>query len=902
MSSSFDVLRALRGFGCLAALTLLVTASACSDPETVGGDKDEGADVETDTPDIKGDDLDMPDVLEPDGDDDVDETDVPDATPDVQPDVPDEPDGGPIEEPLDKGYPAGELLIKITSPGGRLHEAVVGGTTMVAGLLFGEADQMFWQSSKGQDGEIDVATFWRSGPIALDPGDNTITVTAVKGDVVVTDTIVVTYNPLFKFDGPVNVRPNVVWLDQPIDGIFTVAMGLYANFEPSSVALVQVDADGNVIKEVGQMYDNGQVGSTGDEIQGDGVYSRKYNMSCSDTKPLWFRAKVTVKGASSYTAYSAPVPVWCAQHLTATECQSHHAVVMQAEAQILAGTSAEDVVDALLGNPQVADAGLSEGDGHTIWIQFTNGLLGAVLAPPAGMRGAGGSGFDAPPGFDPQPMGVQTVEIGSRNAIVLAPFQQEFGATDDGPAVAAAIAASACPSFALEGGAALSGVAASLSRFRSISNFGITSISTHGDALFGDLDPAAKKDEYHWDHMGAQEVVWSGEPVVCSQMLQEKKSCTVTGANPTGGCPSGSVCVVTQGTGGGSSSGTCLDQTQADLRLGRLVLTNKGYAMTPSFFEAYAGAGYPNSLVNLGACRTFWNGSLATTLFAFGAKAITGFSDYVDSNWARAKVTKLIEGSVGQGMVGHAHDGGRDPSNPATAWRILGATNLDLSSSDIINASFETGDTTGWRRDGDGRVISQLGSSAAVHGKFMGLVSTGLGFTVQTGTLEQDFCIPESRTEIEVYWKFFSEEFKEFCGSSFQDTFQVTLTGAAGKLTVVDVKVDDLCGYSDGSCGSCANPVACDEVCMGTGGCKADINTGLCTGTYPCNCGKYFVGLTPSDVSFDVGGVFNVLWQKTVKNIQALAGAGKVNLRIYATDTGDSIYDTAILVDAIKFN
>ena len=89
---------------------------------------------------------------------------------------------------------------------------------------------------------------------------------------------------------------------------------------------------------------------------------------------------------------------------------------------------------------------------------------------------------------------------------------------------------------------------------------------------------------------------------------------------------------------------------------------------------------------------------------------------------------------------------------------------------------------------------------------------------------------------------------------------------------------------------------------MGTGYCKEDPNTGACSGQYPCECGKYFVGLIPSDVQFDVGGVFNVLWQKTTKYMPpALVTGGKVTMRLYASDTGDSIYDTVILVDDIKF-
>lgn len=846
---------------------------------------------------------------------------VPDAEPDAAPDG----DAGPspdaagdtvvapdvVEDTI--GFPSHELMVKITSPGGGPTASLIGSRTTVGGLLFGDADTMTWQASTGASGEIEAGTFWGSGPIDLDPGDNTITVTAAQGDKTASDTIVITYNPAFKFDGPLVARPNVAWLNTSTTVVFTIPMGQYGNFDGGTVKLYKADANGGVLSTAGSMVDNGNTSSAGDEIEGDGVYSAKTSVNCGTTEPVYFRAGVQItQNATSYEALSPTIPVYCAAHLTPSECNGNKQVIDSAALQLNGGATAQEVVDTLLADPSVAEAGTSSGDGHGVWIRFQSGVLGAVMGNPAGTRGPGGaSGADgqpqpAPPapaaaaGVTPA-IGENVHEVGSRSAIVLAPFASEFGSTEDGPAVATVLGATECPSFALEGEMALQGPSASLDRFRGLSSYGIVSISTHGDALFETMDPAQKRDVYHWDHMGAQEVLWSGDQVVCGNLMQTNQSCTVTSSEPNGSCPTGTVCLVTEGSGGSSSSGVCLDRTQADLRLGRLVMTNKGYAMTPAFFEAYAGSGFPKSFVNLGACRSMYNGTLASTFFAHGALAITGFSDIVDSAWAGERVKEVFDGAVGKGLVGHAFSVQQDPSHPGSFWRLLGAGNLDLSASEILNASFETGDTTGWHVDGDGRVVPQLGGSAPTQGKFMGLISTGLGYTVQTGTLEQDFCIPADKTQLEIYWKFFSEEFKEFCGSTYQDNFQAVLTGAAGQITVVDLTIDDLCGYGDGSCGSCNNPTACDLDCMGESGCQLDTASGYCTGNYPCDCGKYFMGLTASDVSFDQGGVYNVLWQKTTKNIQALAGQGKVNLRLYATDTGDSIYDTVILIDGIRF-
>jgi hypothetical protein len=822
--------------------------------------------------------------------DDVSELDT------FEPDVPKEP----------AGYPSDGLFIRITSPDGGVTAQVMGSVTTIGGLLFGDADTVTWQTSNGQSGPVKEAAFWQSGPIDLTPGDNVITVTASKDDVVTSDTITLTYNPTFRFDETLRARPRVAWVGTGTNIVFTASVGLYANFDASKVKLLRVDENGITIKDEGSMKDNGNTGTYGDEIQGDGVFSFKVkNFNCVAAGPVFFRASVPVtQGDNQFDALTPMIPITCAEHLKVADCQGHQSIVSQAEGQYTGGMSQAEVISALKQNPQVTDAGSAAGNGNGIWIRFQSGVLGAVMLNPAGQRGSGSNGADS--GSAQLGIGANIVEIGSRSAMVLAPFYQEFGVTDDGPNVAASLANTECPSFDLEGQMALQGAAASLDKFRNMPNYGVVSISTHGDALFGELADNVKKEFYRWNHTGAHEVIWSGEAVNCGALMQNKKNCTITDGNPTGGCPAGTTCVVTE-QGGDYGSGECIDRTQVDLRTGRVVITNKGYAMTPAFLQEYGqtqgGRGYPKSLVNVGACRSMYNGSIAATLFANGASAITGFSGYVDSQWAGEKVTEMFEGSVGQGQIGVSHSGGEDPSNPGSNWRILGAGNLDLSQAEIINASFESGEVTGWRRIGDGRVITQLGVVGPPQGKFMGVISTGLGFTVKLGLLEQDFCIPEDKNTIEVYWRFFSEEFLEYCGSPYQDTFQAVLKSNGQQITVVDLKIDDLCGYGDGSCNSCQNPSPCHPDCMGKAGCELEEATMTCTGNYPCQCGKYFYGLVPATVGFDQGGVYKTAtWLKTTKNIKAFAGQGKVTLTLSSGDTGDSIFDTVILIDAIKFN
>ncbi|RLC55603.1 MAG: hypothetical protein DRI30_07310 [Chloroflexi bacterium] len=106
-------------------------------------------------------------------------------------------------------------------------------------------------------------------------------------------------------------------------------------------------------------------------------------------------------------------------------------------------------------------------------------------------------------------------------------------------------------------------------------------------------------------------------------------------------------------------------------------------------------------------------------------------------------------------------------------------------------------------------------------------------------------------------WNFFSEEFLEWCYLGFDDTFSVSACDVgdpAGSCSSFNTSVDILCAAG---------------------------------------------GLTPSDISFDQGDVYDTGWISQSVDISALAGK-KVELKIFSSDVGDSIYDTAILVDAIS--
>ncbi|MFT7624251.1 MAG: hypothetical protein ACI9WU_003438 [Myxococcota bacterium] len=771
--------------------------------------------------------------------------------------------GAPVFDGI-AGFPSDELFLQIMGPSADNNVASGGGITYIAGILFGTADKIVWQSSSGQAGEADGSDFWSTGPITLAPGDNIIVVKAIdEAGNESEDTITITYNPGFHFGDRPLVRPAGFFTGQAVDVV--VNMGIRTkNIVPSSVTLWEVDQDGNTLGKVGTMVDNGDTSNPScDEIQDDQVFSycASFQSDFATIKYVRVSLQVSVEGAA-YMVFSPVVPVEIVEPISASECEQLHQVQKDAkglfQSELVAGsaTPGQSVLQMLSTSGALSSSGMNK-DGHGIWVAFNNGLVGALNTSPEGFRGGQGG---TPNGTQTAALVGASVPIQSKRVLALAPFAAEFGPTDEVPQIASVMQAQVCPEYEIDG--PHQNGASTLARMRKAYEYGVVTYSGHADAYFAAL-PEESKRGFGWEHSGSQEILWTGDPVDCGALQQSMPACS-TDAD----CAGYSECEITQ-VSGATTSGICVDKVSIDLRRGRVIMGAENWGVHPQFFPQHAARRWPSSLVYLGGCRTLFSGTLAGALFGVGAKAVAGYTDYVTSAFAseqgKAWFGAMLEDREASGTAMLLPVS--DPANPAGQFALFGGSNVVITDSEILNAGFEKGDITGWNVDGDGRVVSQLGISIPVGGKFMGILSTGLGYTQQTGELNQSFCIPEGVNEMTLYWKFFSEEFLEWCGSIYQDTFQATLESNAGKISLVDVTVDDLCGAAE------------------------------CAG-----CGGQYVGLIPGDVSFDQGGVYNTSWQVMSQNVSTLAGEGPVTLRLFTTDAGDSIYDTVVLVDSIQFD
>ena len=240
-----------------------------------------------------------------------------------------------------------------------------------------------------------------------------------------------------------------------------------------------------------------------------------------------------------------------------------------------------------------------------------------------------------------------------------------------------------------------------------------------------------------------------------------------------------------------------------------------------------------------------------------GAKTYFGFSETVKSWFDRDMANQLFPELITNGKTtGEAFVAGQHDNNLPPAYFTMKGSSQIKFTSEFVNGDFEEGSLSGWGVMGDGRIITQLGYIAPYGGSFMGIISTGLGYTLEMGSINQNFCVPEDATTLSLYWNFLSEEFLEYVGSQYQDYFKVSIVDDAGNEHVLFYKTID------------------------------EINA------------EYGVSLVSPEIVFDQGDAYGTGWQFSSFDISAYAGQG-VTLVLISGDVGDSIYDTVILLDDI---
>ncbi|HYR85374.1 MAG TPA: choice-of-anchor L domain-containing protein [Terriglobia bacterium] len=250
-----------------------------------------------------------------------------------------------------------------------------------------------------------------------------------------------------------------------------------------------------------------------------------------------------------------------------------------------------------------------------------------------------------------------------------------------------------------------------------------------------------------------------------------------------------------------------------------------------------------NSLVavtnSLGRYTLFINGGLFT---------VTGFDPF--------------KGSLGSSSGNVVIAGSTVTANLS----LTPVTSPPITRDGIRNSGFERGDLTSWATSGAASAVRQLGPTSTevvirpTEGQWMADINTGTGAVGGVGSsLKQTFKVPAGVRTLRVDFNFVSEEFPEFVGSEFDDSFRALITTPNGQTTFASVSVNASGGFQ--LIGDCLFPGG-DNTCGQTG------------------------------------------WRTGTVDLSAYAGTTTpitVELLFSADDRGDNIYDTHVLIDNIRF-
>ena len=304
----------------------------------------------------------------------------------------------------------------------------------------------------------------------------------------------------------------------------------------------------------------------------------------------------------------------------------------------------------------------------------------------------------------------------------------------------------------------------------------------------------------------------------------------------------------------------------------KLVISNTGtsqdtatvYTVYPEFIKQLPGT-FPNTVIFNSSCESTIADNLKDAFFTKGAKAYYGYSRIVYSNFAAA-MADTVARRFARGLASNeAYYDATDPHNPYSAhFELKSSTNMSFSFS-LINGNYEAGTLEGWTKEGDGRILTRLGSIAPPQGSYLGIISTGLGYTTSSGSLSQCLKVENNQSSLTLKWNFLSEEFLEYIHSEFQDYFRIKLIKSDGaEVTLFSKNIDQL-----------ATQFGADTNQIGQ-----------------------LVKVSP-DIVFDRGDVYMTNWQTTTLDVTPYRGQTIVIVLICG-DIGDSIYDTAILLDEVK--
>lgn len=299
---------------------------------------------------------------------------------------------------------------------------------------------------------------------------------------------------------------------------------------------------------------------------------------------------------------------------------------------------------------------------------------------------------------------------------------------------------------------------------------------------------------------------------------------------------------------------------EADLMAQRLAVSADGKLVILPAFISHYNLSFPRSLVYVSACRSAYNNKLATAFLGKGAFTYFGFNDYVLSSYSRKIGEQLfksfvLEGKNASTSFSDSITNFGESDSLGTKFLSAGEDVLKIDGTYFKNLGFEEGEMIGWGNTGDAQVISSLGSISPFEGNYMAIISTGLGSVKDsTSTISQSVCYKGSGGTLKFDYNIVSEEPKEYINSIYDDRLEVYLEINGENKSILSQGVNDSVWQA-----------------------IADLD---------------FAG--GDDTTYQTG------WETFTYNLGDVKESSNLKIRFEISDTGDSAFDTAVLIDNIR--
>ena len=686
-----------------------------------------------------------------------------------------------------------------------------------------------YTSSSGATGTATGLENWSIAELQLVQGDNTIQVTATdESDNQASASITITKNKYLTFLGTPTVDNDVLYTNTPAEVWITVSIAPNDRLIPSSVKVVEINSNNQVVQDVCSMYDDGDL-NHGDEIKGDNVFSTKHTFNYSSEGTKRFRVSaMTSEDEGEAEGLSAVFTITVIDQQNASQHVKNMIEVHRQIEQKLAEMSsmstqdkAADLIKWLTTVPSVKNAVIEDG---YITITHVSGMESYVNLSPTNSEIKGGS-------------------IDSRRNTPGIPFANQTRGVNDKPVRYKASAHASTSSTATD----------------IIQNKNVLIWAPFEDQFGIDMEPSlnnifkSSPVNLNVDHLA------NGQCTRASLANLNKYGIIVIDAHGKGG----NVIITREVVG---NFGDFLMQDiytlfNSTYRVITMDDYKTYYGVTAKYIKNDVNGTLPNSIVFNGSCESLKTDKFANAFINKGAKTYLGFKARVTTSTCKEKADQFFSALVGNDLktTGQAYIADLNfietigDDSWYNSYLMNGSKSMRFYMG-LINGDFEYGNLNGWDTDGDGRVITRLGSQSPTQGYYMGIVSTGLGYTEKYGKITQSFKVTSENT-LSIKWNFLSEEFLEYVGSIYQDYLKISISDGQSTKVLFYNAIDD---FSN----------------------------------------QYTLTKVSPTIVFDRGDVYMTGWHTSTFDISQYHGK-TVKLIIETGDIGDSIYDSATLLDEI---